>query len=127
MARQALNIANLLSLRPQPLFLRDRCETVLRRSAIAVLEKLDIRDLFPLETRQKAEWRGDFLPGRDRFVGKSAEQGDAATLLNGVDDLEVECFPEALHRRKDIRKRLRPLVSASPGHNFFQFRVVEVQ
>jgi len=60
------------------------------RSAIAVFEKLDVRDLFPLETRQKAERRGDFLPGRDRFVCKSAEEGDAVTLLNGVDDLEVE-------------------------------------
>ena len=79
------------------------------RSAIAVFEKLDVRDLFPLETRQKAERRGDFLPGRDRFVCKSAEEGDAVTLLNGVDDLEVECFPEALDRGKDIRKRLSPL------------------
>ncbi len=97
------------------------------RSAVAVLEKLDVRDLFPLETRQEAKWRGDFLPSYVRLVGKRAEEGDAATLLNGVGDVEVERFPVALDCPKDIGQRLRPLVSASPGHNFLQFGVVEAQ
>jgi hypothetical protein len=48
-------------------------------------------------------------------------------LFNGVSDLEIECFPEASDCRKDIGERLRPLVSAGPRFNVFQFRVVEVQ
>src|SRR6266481_3893633 len=96
-------------------------------SAIAVLEKLDVGHLFSLETRQQAEWRCDFLPGHVRFVGKGAEEGDAATLFNGVGDLEIECFPEALDCRKDIRQSLWPFVSAGPRLNFLEFGVVEVQ
>ncbi len=81
-------------------------------SAVAVLEKLDVSNLVPLETRQETKWRCNFLPGRLRFVGKRAEEGDAATLLNGVGDLEIECFPEPLDSRKDIGQRLRPLVAS---------------
>jgi hypothetical protein len=95
-------------------------------SPVTVLEKLNVSDLLPLESRQEAKWRCDFVPGHVRFVGKRAEESDAVTLLNGVGDLEVECFPEALDCHKDIGQRLRPLVSASPGLNFLQFRVVEV-
>ena len=46
---------------------------------------------FPPSKRAKGpERRGDFLPGRDRFVGKSAEEDDAVYLAQWVDDLEVE-------------------------------------
>jgi hypothetical protein len=96
-------------------------------SAIAVLEKLDISDFIPLETRQEAKWRCDFPPVRVRLLGKRAEESDSATLLNDVGDLEVECLPEALDFPKDIGQRLRAFVSAGPRHNFPQFRVVEVQ
>src|SRR5579872_797289 len=71
--------------------------------AVAVLEKLQVGNLIPLETRQKAKGRCDLLPGHVRFVGKRAEEGDAATLLNGVGGLEVECLPETLDCRKDLR------------------------
>ena len=83
--------------------------------------------LFPLETRQQTKRGCDFLPGHIRFVGKRAEECNAATLLNGVGDREVECFPEALDRSEDIEQRPRPLVSAGPGHNVFQFTVVEIK
>ena len=78
-------------------------------SAVAVLEKLDVSNLISLEASQQAERRCDFLSGRVRFGGKRAEEGDAATLLNSVGDLEIEYFPEALDRRKDVGQRLRPL------------------
>src|SRR5271169_6860300 len=97
------------------------------RSAIAVFEKLNVRDLIPFETRQEGKRRCNFLPCHIRFVGKRAEEGDAATLLNGVGDFEVECFPAALDCPKYIGQFLRSLVRASPGLNFLQFRVVEVQ
>src|SRR5580704_18817695 len=97
------------------------------RGAIAVLEKLYIGHFAPLETRQEAKWRCDFLPGRVRFVRKRAEESDTVPLLNRVGDLEVECCPAALDRHKDIGQFLRSLVSASPRLNFLQFRVVEVQ
>ena len=87
-------------------------------SAIAVLEKLNVSDLIPLETRQEAKWRCDFLPGRVRFVGKRAEEGDVATLLNGVGDLEVERFPKPLDCLKDIGQSLWPFVSAGPRLKF---------
>jgi hypothetical protein len=73
------------------------------RSAEAVLEKLEVSNLISLEARQQAKRRCDLLPSHVRFVSKRAEKGDAATLLNGVGDLEVECFPEPLDCRKDIR------------------------
>ena len=78
--------------------------------AVAVLEKLDVGNLVLLEPSQEAKRRCDFLPGDVRFVGKRAEEGDAATLLNGVGDFEVERFPEALDCRKDIRQSLRPSI-----------------
>ena len=62
-------------------------------STIAVLEKLDVGHLSPLKARQQAKRRRDFLPSHVRFVSKRAEKGDAATLLNGVGDLEIECRP----------------------------------
>jgi hypothetical protein len=71
-------------------------------SAIAVLEKLDIGHLRPLEARQQAKRRCDFLPRDDRFVSKRAEEGDTATLLDSVGNLEIECFAEALDCRKDL-------------------------
>src|SRR5579862_9925320 len=40
------------------------------RSAVTVLEKLQVSDLIPFESRQEAKWRCDFLPGYVRFVGK---------------------------------------------------------
>ena len=95
--------------------------------AIAILEKLDVGNLIPLETRQETEWRCNFLAGRVRFVRKRAEEGDAATLFNRVGDLEVECFPEPLDSCKNIGQRLGPIVSAGPRHNFLQVGVVEVQ
>ena len=55
------------------------------------------------------------------------EEGDTVTLLNGVSDLKIDHFPEALDRLKDLGQRLRSLVSAGPRHNFLQFRVLEVQ
>src|SRR5258708_5397181 len=97
------------------------------RSAVAVLQKLDVGNLIPLETRQETEWRCNVLPGRVRFVGKRAEERYAATLLNSIGDLEIEGCPEPLDGRKDIGQGLRPLVSAGPGHYFLQFRVVEAQ
>src|SRR4029077_46602 len=97
------------------------------RSTIAVLEKLDVGHLSPLKARQHAKRRRDFLPSYVRFVGKRAEEGDAATLLDGIGDLEVECFPEALDCRKDIRQSLWPFVSAGPRLNFLEFGVVEIQ
>src|SRR5690348_2086686 len=72
------------------------------RSAIAVLEKLEVGHVAPLEARQQAKRRCDFLPSHVRFVSKRAEKGDAATLLNGVGDLEIECRPEALDCCKDL-------------------------
>jgi hypothetical protein len=72
------------------------------RSAIAVLEKLEVGHLAPLEARQQTKRRCDFLPSHVRFVSKRAEKGDAATLLNGVGDLEIECRPEALDCCKDL-------------------------
>ena len=72
------------------------------RSAIAVLEKLEVGHFVPFKARQQAKWRCDFLPGHVRFVSKRSEEGDAATLLNSVGDLEIECFPEALDCRKDL-------------------------
>ena len=70
------------------------------RGAVAVLEKLQVGNLIPLEACQQAEWRCDFLPGRVRSVGKRAEEGNAGTLLDGVGDLEIERFPEPLDGRK---------------------------
>src|SRR5579864_3836160 len=97
------------------------------RSTIAVLEKLDVGHLSPLKARQQAKRRRDFLPSYVRFVSKSAEEGDTASLLDSVGDLEVECFPEALDCRKDIRQSLWPFVSAGPRLNFLEFGVVEIQ
>lgn len=48
-------------------------------------------------------------------------------MFNGVSHLEIDCFPEPLDTSEDIEQRLRPLVSAGPGLNFLQLRVVEVQ
>src|SRR5260370_27679335 len=71
-------------------------------SAIAVLEKLEVGHLAPLEARQHAQRRCDFLPSPVRFVIKRAEKGDATTLLNGVSDPEIERRPEALDCRKNL-------------------------
>ena len=87
------------------------------RSAIAVIEKLDVGNLIPLETRQQAEGRRDLFSGHGRFVDRRAEKSDSVTLLNSICDLEIERFPEALDRRKDPGQRLRPL----------QLRVVKIQ
>src|SRR4029077_20023546 len=96
-------------------------------SAVAVLEKLDVGDFVPLEPSQEAKRRRDFLPSYVRFVSKRAEEGDTASLLDGVGDLEVEGSPEALDCRKDIRQSLWPCVSAGPRLNFLEFWVVEIQ
>ena len=71
-------------------------------SAIAVLKKLNIGHLSPLEARQQAEWRCDFSPRHFRLIGKGPEDCYAATLLNGVGNLEVERLPEPLNTRKDF-------------------------
>jgi len=93
---------------------------------IAVLEKLEVSNLIPLKTSQEGIWRCNLPPGHVRLVGERAEESDTIPLLNSVSDLEVECFPAALDRHKDIGQLLRSLVSASPRLNFLQFRVVEV-
>ena len=88
-------------------------------SAIAVFKELDVSDLIPLETRQEPKGRRDFLPGHVRLIGKRAEEGDAATLLDRVGDLEVECFPEALNLRKTSGSASGPLCVPVQGMIFF--------
>ena len=78
------------------------------RSAVAVLEKLEVSNLISLEARQETKRRCDFSPGHIRFVGKRAKEGDTVTLLYRVRDSEVEGFPEASDRCKDLGQRLRP-------------------
>jgi hypothetical protein len=95
--------------------------------AIAVLEKLQVSNLISLKTGQEGKGRRNFLPSHVRFVGKRAEECDAATLLNRVGDLEVERFPIALDRSENIEQFLRSFVSARSWHNFLQFGVVEIQ
>src|SRR5690348_13664382 len=69
---------------------------------IAVLEKLEVSNLIPLKTSQEGIWRCNLPPGHVRLVGERAEKSDTVPLLNSVGDLEVECFPAALDRHKDI-------------------------
>jgi hypothetical protein len=65
-------------------------------SAIAVLEKLDVGHLSPLKARQQTKRRCDFLPDHVRFLGKGAEEGNAATLLNSIGDLENRVFSSSV-------------------------------
>jgi len=57
---------------------------------------------------------------------KRAEEGDAATLLNVSVTLKSS-VSRSVGLRQDLGQRLRPLMSAGPGHNLLQFRVGEVQ
>src|SRR5579862_2154029 len=76
-------------------------------STIAVLEKLEVSNLVPLKTSQEGIWRCDLPPGYVGLVGERAEESDTVPLLNSVGDLEVEGFPAALDRHKDIDQFLR--------------------
>ena len=97
------------------------------RSAIAVIEKLDVGNLIPLETRQQAEGRRDLFSGHGRFVDRRAEESDSVTLLNIIWDLEIERFPEALDRRKTPGSACGPLCVPVHGIISFQLRVVKIQ
>src|SRR4029077_17406696 len=87
--------------------------------AIAILEKLEVGHLSPLEARQQAKRRCDFLPGHVRFVGKRAEEGDAATCSMVSVTSKSSVFQKRWIAAKTSDSAFGPLCVPVHGSTFF--------